>query len=85
MKILHISDTHGRHEELTNLPNADIVVHSGDFCFSGAESEVLDFLNWFIALPYKHKIFIAATMTIACGTVILRDFQAIAISCDIHL
>lgn len=38
MKILHISDTHGRHEELTNLPNADIVVHSGDFCFSGAES-----------------------------------------------
>ena len=33
MKILHISDTHGRHEELTNLPNADIVVHSGDFCF----------------------------------------------------
>jgi len=59
MKILHISDTHGRHEELTNLPNADIVVHSGDFCFSGAESEVLDFLNWFIALPYKHKIFIA--------------------------
>ena len=59
MKILHISDTHGRHNELTNLPEADIVVHSGDFCFSGSDNEVLDFLNWFIELPYKHKIFIA--------------------------
>lgn len=59
MKILHISDTHGRHAELTNLPNADIVVHSGDFSFSGTEHEVFDFLNWFIKLPYKYKIFIA--------------------------
>ena len=59
MKILHISDTHGRHNELTNLPEADIVVHSGDFCFSGSDNEVLDFLNWFIELPYNHKIFIA--------------------------
>ena len=59
MKILHISDTHGRHNELTNLSEADILVHSGDFCFSGSDNEVLDFLNWFIELPYKHKIFIA--------------------------
>ena len=59
MKILHISDTHGRHNDLTDLPEADILVHSGDFCFSGSDNEVLDFLNWFIELPYKHKIFIA--------------------------
>lgn len=59
MKILHISDTHGRHNDLTELPEADILVHSGDFCFSGSDNEVLDFLNWFIELPYKHKIFIA--------------------------
>ena len=24
----------------------------------GTEKEVLDFLNWFIMLPYKHKIFV---------------------------
>lgn len=58
MKILHLSDTHGVHRRLKNLPEADIVVHSGDFCMVGEEHEALDFLNWFCDLPYKHKIFI---------------------------
>lgn len=58
MKILHLSDTHGAHHRLRNLPEADIVVHSGDFCMVGEEREALDFLNWFCDLPYKHKIFI---------------------------
>lgn len=58
MKILHISDTHNRHHLLTNLPMADIIVHCGDFTDMGTEKEVLDFLNWFITLPYRYKIFI---------------------------
>ena len=58
MKILHLSDTHGAHHLLRNLPEADVVVHSGDFCMNGEEREALDFLNWFCALPYRHKIFI---------------------------
>jgi Icc-related predicted phosphoesterase len=44
---------------LQNLPDADIVVHSGDICMVGSEQEAIDFLNWFCDLPYKHKIFIA--------------------------
>ena len=58
MKILHISDTHGCHHQLGNLPEADVVVHSGDFCMVGSEQEALDFLNWFCDLKYRHKIFI---------------------------
>ena len=58
MRILHLSDTHGAHHRLKNLPEADILVHSGDFCMVGEEHEALDFLNWFCDLPYKHKIFI---------------------------
>lgn len=58
MKILHLSDTHGCHHRLRGLPEADIVVHSGDFCMVGSEQEALDFLNWFCDLPYRHKIFI---------------------------
>lgn len=58
MKILHISDTHGCHRRLRNLPAADIAVHSGDFTMTGSEAEALDFLNWFCDLPYRHKIFI---------------------------
>ena len=58
MKILHISDTHSCHHRLRDLPEADVVVHSGDFCMVGTEQEAIDFLNWFCDLPYRHKIFI---------------------------
>ncbi len=59
MKILHISDTHSKHLLLGKLPAADVLVHSGDFTFAGAESEAYDFMNWLCELPYKHIIFIA--------------------------
>lgn len=58
MRILHISDTHGSHRRLKHLPQADVVVHSGDFTLAGDEKEALDFMNWFCDLPYSHKIFI---------------------------
>lgn len=59
MKILHISDTHGKHQILKDLPNADVIVHTGDITEDGTEEEVKDFIEWFGQLPYKHKIFIA--------------------------
>ena len=30
MTILHLSDTHGLHKDLTALPPTDVVIHSGD-------------------------------------------------------
>ncbi|MDE6267542.1 MAG: metallophosphatase domain-containing protein [Muribaculaceae bacterium] len=58
MRILHLSDTHGCHHRLRNLPEADVAVHSGDFTMNGSQEEALDFMNWFCDLPYLHKIFI---------------------------
>ncbi len=58
MMILHISDTHGAHRRLGELPAADVVVHSGDFTMTGGEAEAVDFLDWFCDLPHPHKIFI---------------------------
>ncbi|MBO5062249.1 MAG: metallophosphatase domain-containing protein [Prevotella sp.] len=58
MRILHLSDTHGCHRRISDLPEADVLAHSGDFCMVGSEQEVFDFLNWFCDLPYRHKIFI---------------------------
>lgn len=58
MKLLHISDTHGKHKLLTDLPKADIIVHSGDVSMTGTEEEIIDFLNWFLDLPYKYKVFV---------------------------
>lgn len=58
MKILHLSDTHGCHRRLRDLPEADVVVHSGDFTMNGSEAEAIDFMNWLCDLPYRHKVFI---------------------------
>ena len=59
MKILHISDTHGKHQILKDLPNADVIVHTGDITEDSTEEEVKDFIEWFSGLSYAHKIFIA--------------------------
>lgn len=59
MNILHISDTHGLHRQLTKLPDADIIIHSGDITENGNEEEAFDFINWLCDLPYKYKVFIA--------------------------
>lgn len=59
MEILHLSDTHGLHQQLGPLPAADVIVHSGDFTMAGTEQEVFDFLNWFLDLPYTEKILVA--------------------------
>jgi len=58
IKILHLSDTHGCHHRLRDLPEADVVVHSGDFTMNGSEAEALDFMDWFCDLSYVHKFFI---------------------------
>lgn len=59
MKILHLSDTHGKHRELGDMPEADVLVHSGDFTMGGSDGEALDFLEWLCDLPYRHKVFVA--------------------------
>lgn len=58
MRILHLSDTHNQHNFLNDLPEADLIIHSGDFSFAGTASEFRDFLKWFLDLNYQYKIFI---------------------------
>jgi predicted phosphohydrolase len=59
MRLLHLSDTHNLHKQLTDLPAADIIIHSGDVSMAGTPVEVMDFIEWFGGLDYKYKIFIA--------------------------
>ena len=61
-KITIISDTHGKHYEITDdLSGGDILIHCGDFMNSGRYVvEAREFLNWFEEIEgYTHKIFIA--------------------------
>ena len=64
MKIVFISDTHGKHNILTSkaynlLGEGDILVHAGDCTNVGKTHEIKDFLDWFSNTPFTHKIFIA--------------------------
>lgn len=65
LKIWHISDTHGLHNELNQnkLPEVDVVVHSGD-CSNYYNpifnvAEVMNFLDWYEKVDIKHKIYVA--------------------------
>lgn len=58
MRILHLSDTHGYHRQLRDLPVADVVVHSGDFTMHGSADEAEDFINWLCDLDYRYKLLI---------------------------
>lgn len=58
MRIVCISDTHGRHGDIT-LPDGDMLLHAGDVSMRGKESEIQVFLDWFGKLDYKYKVFVA--------------------------
>jgi Icc-related predicted phosphoesterase len=65
MKIVFISDTHGKHKILTSkaynniLGEGDVLVHAGDCTNVGKTHEINEFLDWFSDTPFTHKIFIA--------------------------
>ena len=65
LKIWHISDTHGMHNEIdmSNIPEVDVVVHSGDCSnyYNPIDNfvEVIKFLDWYATLPIKYKIYVA--------------------------
>lgn len=58
MKLICISDTHNKHDQIT-IPNGDVLIHTGDFTEGGTKREVIAFLEWFAAQPHHYKIFIA--------------------------
>lgn len=58
MKIVCLSDTHNCNGQI-NVPDGDILIHSGDATIRGTEHEVEEFLSWFSSLPHRHKIFVA--------------------------
>jgi len=62
MRIVTISDTHNKHELLSEgdlLFPGEMIIHAGDISGRGSKKEVTSFINWFSSLPYKYKILIA--------------------------
>jgi len=61
VRVWHISDTHGLHDQLKTPQDVDVVVHSGDASNTRDPiknlGELKKFLIWFAVLPVKEKIF----------------------------
>ncbi|KEY63905.1 hypothetical protein S7711_10215 [Stachybotrys chartarum IBT 7711] len=58
LRIVCVSDTHN--DNCTkSIPDADIVIHSGDMTDYGTIEELRDAYRWIAALPHKVKIVIA--------------------------
>jgi Icc-related predicted phosphoesterase len=58
MRVVCISDTHGQYRGL-QIPDGDILVHSGDITAQGRPLELQDFNLWLGELPHTHKVVIA--------------------------
>ena len=61
MRILLLSDTHGKHKNIPKewLVPADVIIHAGDISNMGYLDELESFYKWYDSLDYTHKIFIA--------------------------
>lgn len=56
MLIAHISDTHGTE---CDVPDADILIHTGDIIpGTGYVRDLIRFNEWMSSLPHKHKFLI---------------------------
>ena len=55
VKIVCISDTHGRHQDVV-VPDGDVLIHAGDWTHFGKQRDADDFNAWLGTLPHQHKI-----------------------------
>ena len=57
MRLIVISDTHGLHNRIEDLPDGDVLVHAGDFMNSGYDPEdIRSFNRWLGAQSFKHCV-----------------------------
>ncbi len=57
MRIVCLSDTHMQHAGI-DVPDGDVLVHTGDATWMGTFGEVARFCAWFGSFPHKHKVFV---------------------------
>lgn len=60
MKVVCISDTHGKEPE---EPYGDLLIHAGELTEKGTYDQLQEQLKWLQNLPHKHKIIVAVITT----------------------
>ena len=66
IRILAISDTHNKHTDIWELPNADILVHGGDFTMVGAQKWIESYDEWIGEIVGKQHKFKYAVLIAGC-------------------
>ena len=57
MRLVVISDTHGLHNQIQELPEGDVLIHAGDFMNSGDDPEdIRSFNRWLGKQPFEHRV-----------------------------
>jgi hypothetical protein len=57
MRLVLISDKHGLHHRIGQLPEGDILVHAGDFMNAGYDpNEAISFNRWLGQQPFEYRI-----------------------------
>lgn len=59
MKLVCLSDTHGLHDKICDIPDGDVLIHAGDCTNSGSDLGFFKFISWYKRLPHLNKILIA--------------------------
>ena len=69
--ITCISDSHFKHKYIDTraFADTDILIHAGDFTGNGSRHQAIAFLQWFEALPVRHKIFVAGNHDEICTSI----------------
>lgn len=55
MRVVCISDTH---KSFPEVPDGDLLIHSGDFSFRASIQDVIEFNEWLGTLPHPNKILV---------------------------
>ena len=64
MRVVFISDTHGAHDRI-DLPEADVLVHCGDFTNRGRSEEIAAFNEWLGRQSHDVKIVVPGNHDLA--------------------
>lgn len=58
-RFVLISDTHGLHRSIHDMPDGDVLIHAGDISNLGQPRELFEFNNWLGEIKHKYsKIYI---------------------------
>lgn len=75
LSIVHMSDTHSN---FYDVPDADILIHSGDFTNHGIHhgmEEVNSFVAYFKALPHKYKVLVPGNHELGLDKLAVEDLR----------